>query len=91
MAAGNRHLGHKETLNDMELRSPGAKHDLYFGFLARAVDRFGPPGDDEDPVALTPCAECGAPTTGGTCAFCRLAGQARIAEPVTLRPRKRPR
>lgn len=91
MAAGNRHLGYKETLNDMELRSPGAKHDLYFGFLARAVDRFGPPGDDEDPVALKPCAECGAPTTADTCAFCRLAGQARIAEPVTLRPRKRPR
>lgn len=91
MAAGNRHLGHKETLNDMELRSPGAKHDLYFGFLARAVDRFGSATDDEDPVALGPCAECGAPTTGDTCAFCRLAGQARAAEPVTLRPRRRTR
>ena len=36
MAAGNRHLGYKEALNTIEERSPGTKHDFYFGFLDRA-------------------------------------------------------
>ena len=40
MAAGNRHLGYKEALNAVEARSPGTKHDFYFGFLARAAERF---------------------------------------------------
>ncbi len=40
MAAGNRHLGYKEALNAIEATSPGSKHDFYFGFLARASDRF---------------------------------------------------
>ena len=29
MAAGNRHLGYKETLNELEARSPGAKASFY--------------------------------------------------------------
>ncbi len=40
MAAGNRHLGYKEVLNEMERRSPGTKTSFYFGFVDRAVDRF---------------------------------------------------
>ena len=40
MAAGNKHLGYKEALNAIEATSPGSKHDFYFGFLARASDRF---------------------------------------------------
>ena len=40
MAAGNKHLGYKEALNAIEATSPGTKHDFYFGFLARASDRF---------------------------------------------------
>lgn len=91
MAAGNRHLGFKETLNDLELRSPGAKHDLYFGFLDRAVDRFTSAGDGTGAVELGECATCGAPTTGEVCAFCRLASRARDAEPVPLGPPRRRR
>jgi uncharacterized protein (TIGR00269 family) len=91
MAAGNKHLGFKETLNDLELRSPGAKHDLYFGFLDRAVDRFDSAGSADSDVVLVPCAECGAPTTGEVCAFCRLASRARDAEPVPLGPPRRRR
>ena len=86
MAAGNRHLGLKETLNDMERRSPGAKHDLYFGFLARGVDRFAPTDDRGEPLVLGACTTCGAPTTGEVCAYCRVAGRAREAQPVTLGP-----
>jgi uncharacterized protein (TIGR00269 family) len=91
MAAGNKHLQFKETLNDLELRSPGAKHDLYFGFLDRAVDRFESVGDDGSSVVLGACAECGAPTTGEVCAFCRLAARARDVEPVPLAPPRRRR
>ena len=42
MAAGNKHLGYKEALNAIEAASPGTKHDFYFGFLARASERFTP-------------------------------------------------
>ncbi|HYI62611.1 MAG TPA: tRNA(Ile)-lysidine synthetase [Acidimicrobiales bacterium] len=93
MAAGNKHLGYKETLNDLERRTPNAKHDLYFGFLERAVDRFaddGRPGDEaQGPLAR--CAECGAPASGEVCAFCRLAAKARQAEPVALGPARKGR
>lgn len=97
MAAGNKHLGFKETLNDLELRSPGTKHDLYFGFLDRAVDRFVETGDDDTPVALGVCADCGAPAAGEVCAFCRLASRARGGEgrsgvePVLVGPPRRKR
>lgn len=91
MAAGNKHLGFKETLNDLELRSPNAKHDLYFGFLERGVDRFDSAQDPDGDVTLVLCAECGAPTTGEVCAFCRLAARARDAEPVPLGPPRRRR
>jgi uncharacterized protein (TIGR00269 family) len=71
MAAGNRHLGYKEALNAVEAQSPGTKHDFYFGFLARASSRFTPDAEEEQ-RNLRACAGCGAPTTGETCAFCKL-------------------
>ena len=37
MAAGNRHLGYKEALNDIEVTSPGSKAAFYFGFLDRVA------------------------------------------------------
>ena len=40
MAAGNKHLGYKEALNQIEAQSPGSKLDFYFGFLKRASSRF---------------------------------------------------
>ena len=46
MAAGNRHLGYKELLNDLEDRSPGSKAAFLFGFLERAHDRFAGRGVD---------------------------------------------
>ncbi|HEU5150481.1 MAG TPA: ATP-binding protein [Iamia sp.] len=92
MAVGNKHLGFKETLNELELRSPGTKHDMYFGFLERGVDRFAEGLDDQDePVGLGLCAECGSPAAGEVCAFCRLAARARDAEPVPLGPPRRRR
>ena len=82
MAAGNKHLGYKEALNAVEATSPGTKHDFYFGFLARASERFTPEAEAEQ-RELQACARCGAPTPGEVCAFCRLVERA-TAVPVEL-------
>src|SRR5918994_3177928 len=60
MAAGNKHLGYKEALNAIEATSPGSKHDFYFGFLARASDRFTSVSADIQ-EQLHACSRCGAP------------------------------
>lgn len=86
MAAGNRHLGYKEALNLIEARSPGTKHDFYFGFLDRAADVLAG-GDAADAGSLGACARCGAPTTGEVCAFCRLVERAGGRQRVALRRR----
>lgn len=85
MAAGNRHLGYKEVLNDLEARSPGTKAAFVFGFLERVQGRIAPDGRSESsgpsgssgPVELHACTVCGAPTPAEVCAFCRL--RARVA------------
>jgi tRNA-5-methyluridine54 2-sulfurtransferase len=71
MAAGNRHLGYKEMLNQIEERSPGTKAAFLFGFIERGHERFADDAADER-EDLRPCSECGAPTPGDVCAFCRL-------------------
>ena len=98
MAAGNRHLRYKEALNALEAVSPGTKHAFYFGFLARAAERFEPE-TEEGKGALGPCDRCGAPTPvnrtveggdGGAasathlCAFCRLLERVSGHEPVPV-------
>ena len=78
MAAGNRHIGLKETLNQLEERSPGAKAAFLNGFWSRGHQAFEPRADQER-AALHACSECGAPTPGERCAFCTL--RARAASP----------
>ncbi len=75
MAAGNKHLGYKEILNDLEARSPGAKAAFLFGFLERGQPRFADDAGRER-EDLGECRECGAPTTGEVCAFCKLRARA---------------
>src|ERR1700712_749204 len=58
MAAGNRHLGYKEALNQIELGSPGAKADFYFGFLRNAAATFAA-GSEESREMLGLCERCG--------------------------------
>jgi tRNA-5-methyluridine54 2-sulfurtransferase len=89
MAAGNRHLGYKELLNDLELRSPGSKAAFLFGFVERGHARFAADAAEERD-ALGTCAECGAPTPGDLCAFCRLKERAGSAQPVPV-PKLGPR
>ena len=83
MAAGNRHLGYKKTLNEIEERSPGTKAAFVFGFLERAHERFTAEVDDARDE-LRPCAVCGAPTPGDVCAFCRMRARA-VGEPIGVR------
>ena len=73
MAAGNRHLGYKEALNSIEATSPGTKAAFYLSFVDRIAARFAADADIESVGA---CRECGAPTTGEVCAFCRLVERA---------------
>lgn len=93
MAAGNKHLGYKEALNEIEAASPGSKHAFYFGFLDRAAHRFADaaPADLEldEPDGFGRCASCGSPTTGEVCAFCRLVERTAGAQPVTLTTKDR--
>lgn len=87
MAVGNRHLAYKEALNDIERRSPGSKHDFYFGFLRQASDLFRAE-HHTDQEALGLCERCGAPTPSEVCAFCRLVDQAGGSQPVELTARQ---
>ena len=82
MAAGNRHLGYKESLNGLEARSPGTKASFYLGFL----ERMAPLLDGRSAAAdgLNRCSRCGSPTTGDVCAFCRLVETASAHEPVAV-------
>ncbi len=83
MAAGNRHLGYKHALNEIEERSPGTKAAFVFGFLERAQEHFlGEAEDTRDD--LRPCAVCAAPTPAEVCAFCRMRARA-VGEPLRVR------
>jgi uncharacterized protein (TIGR00269 family) len=90
MAEGNKHLGYKAALNAIEAESPGTKHAFYFGFLREASARFGS-ATVQDDAGLGACERCGAPTTGGTCAFCKLVERTAGREPVAFTGRKRGR
>ncbi|HSM66424.1 MAG TPA: tRNA(Ile)-lysidine synthetase [Ilumatobacteraceae bacterium] len=93
IAAGNRHLAYKESLNAVEAQSPGTKATFYLGFLERIAPLLGDRrlGDD---VELTPCARCGSPTPAEVCAFCRQLDTVQGHEPVAVDmvlPRRRRR
>lgn len=79
MAAGNRHLGYKAALNQVEGQSPGSKAAFYFGFLERIAPLVAGAADEER-EGLHPCPSCGSPTVSDVCAFCRLAERATAAQ-----------
>lgn len=83
MAAGNRHLGYKELLNELEERSPGSKAAFLFGFFERAHPRFAADALDER-GELHACRECGSPTTADVCAFCSLTARASVSDEHTV-------
>jgi uncharacterized protein (TIGR00269 family) len=63
---------YKDLLNQLELRSPGAKQQFYLQFL-QARDGGSVLFAAEQRAELHACRQCGQPTTAGDlCAFCRL-------------------
>jgi tRNA-5-methyluridine54 2-sulfurtransferase len=75
MSAGNRHLGYKEALNQIESRSPGSKAAFYFGFLERIAPLVEAAAAEEK-EGLHSCPGCGSPTVSDVCAFCKLVDRA---------------
>ena len=75
MAVGNRHLGYKAALNDIEATSPGSKAAFYSGFLEKVAPLVQPAAAEER-AGLHPCPGCGSPTVSEICAFCRLVERA---------------
>jgi uncharacterized protein (TIGR00269 family) len=75
MAAGNRHLGYKAALNDIEVTSPGSKAAFFFGFLEKIAPLVQSAAEHER-EGLHPCPGCGSPTISDVCAFCRLVQRA---------------
>ena len=75
MAAGNRHLRYKETLNEIEERSPGAKSSFYFQFLEQMLPVLDDVAASERDLVGT-CTRCGAPSSAEVCAFCKLVERA---------------
>ena len=83
MAAGNKHLAYKETLNSIEAQSPGSKAAFYLNF----VDKMAPllvGHSAADVGGLNECTRCGSPTTGDICAFCRLVEKSSEHDPVPV-------
>jgi uncharacterized protein (TIGR00269 family) len=83
MAAGNRHLGYKATLNAIEAQSPSSKSAFYLGFLERMAPLLAQQST-ASMGGLGECDRCGEPTTGEVCAFCRLVETAKAHEPVPV-------
>lgn len=86
LAAGNRHLHYKDSLNSMEENSPGSKATFYLGFLERMAPLLSSTAR-ASVETLKICSRCGAATgstTDDSCAFCRLAERsaAHTAVPV---------
>jgi uncharacterized protein (TIGR00269 family) len=75
MAVGNRHLGYKGLLNEVEVTSPGTKAAFYFGFVERLAPLVAPSAEAER-EGLHPCPGCGSPTVSELCAFCKLVERA---------------
>jgi tRNA-5-methyluridine54 2-sulfurtransferase len=83
IAAGNRHLHHKDVLNSIEAHSPSTKAAFYLNF----IDNMAPLLAGQTAAAtgdLQRCARCDSPTTGEVCAFCRLVDTAGAHEPVPV-------
>lgn len=72
MAAGNTVNRYKQWLNQLEEQSPGMKANFLLGFLDRGQAAFA---HLHEGLELGSCSECGQPTTGDVCAFCRLRHQ----------------
>lgn len=93
MVEGNVQHRYKEAITLLEEASPGTKHQMYFGFLKKAAERFR---DDAEEGELVACSRCGAPTVrwdpstpDPVCAFCKTKSLAEERKASGYRPRPR--
>lgn len=63
--------GHKKLWGELEHKSPGSKLAFYEGFLERGRPAFSAV-EERDGALLSPCPECGYPTSSDLCGVCRL-------------------
>ena len=70
-SGGASFTNHKKLWGELEHRSPGQKFQFYHGFLKRGKPAFAVQ-EETSGVTLTPCDECGSPTSVGTCSVCRI-------------------
>ena len=68
LVAGNTQMRYKQALDLLEQHSPGTKASFYHSFLDHGQERF----EGVEDVTLKPCSNCGMPTPGELCAFCRM-------------------
>ncbi len=67
---GNTGQQYKAALDVLEHANPGMKAQFLFGFLDRAP--LNAKADNVDEIGeIVACSDCGMPTTGTVCAFCR--------------------
>jgi uncharacterized protein (TIGR00269 family) len=76
MAKGAKSLAYKDMLNALEEDQPGAKYQFLVGFLKQGRKAL-PAGGFDQASDLHECTRCGQPTTGGLCAYCRMADRGR--------------
>lgn len=72
-AKGAHSILYKDVLNRIETESPGTKQQFFQGFLSR----MRPALQRDESVDLAACGECGQPTTGEVCAYCRMKKRAK--------------
>ncbi|MDQ4144157.1 MAG: adenine nucleotide alpha hydrolase family protein [Actinomycetota bacterium] len=94
MVEGNTQHRYKEAITLLEEKSPGTKHQMYFGFLDKASHLF----QDTSEVEVVGCSACGAPTVARddsepVCSFCKMKGLAmrRKRDPEWKSSGRRPR
>ena len=90
MVEGNTQHRYKEALAQLEESSPGTKHQMYFGFLKKAAERFSQP---EEETVLVRCVTCGAPTLDWgqeepRCSFCKTKALALTRKDEGIAPRR---
>lgn len=76
-SSGASFTGHKLLWRDLELRSPGSKRAFYKGFLDRGRPAFAAINQEAKDNEVSPCTECGCPTSAGVCNVCRIREQLR--------------
>lgn len=73
-SGGASFTGHKKLFADLEYRSPGQKTAFYEAFLEHGRPAFARE-NREDAVELSPCRECGYPSSAEVCGVCRIRAQ----------------